>query len=307
MKEDLVSIVLPTYNRAHLVSRAINSVINQTYLNWELIIVDDFSKDDSISVIKSYLKDDRIKLYENKVNLGGSGSRNIGIFHSRGEFVTFLDSDDEYLPDKVKLQVELFKTSKIENLGVVNCGRFDQRNGQIYNKWIPKFRGDVTIPLLSKDKVGSNTSLLMVSREVLDDEIRFDENMPAGQDWDFLIRICLEFNMDFVDQNLVIIHHHDGPRVYNNLSAIRAYQLQLEKYNHLLKKDFKVLKKFSIRKALVEFVNKERTLAITTLSDKSFDQDLLIKFWKIYFKLYKSNSSISSKIFLKILLYISFD
>jgi glycosyltransferase involved in cell wall biosynthesis len=277
-------------------------VNNTTTYRFEKMIVEvDGNRD------KSFLKDDRIELYDNKVNLGGSGSRNIGIFHSKGQFVTFLDSDDEYLPDKVKLQVELFKNSKIPNLGVVNCGRFDQRNDQIYSKWIPKFRGDVTIPLLSKDKVGSNTSLLMVSREVLDSGLKFDENMPAGQDWDFLIRICLKFNMDFVDQNLVIIHHHDGPRVYDNLSAVKAYQMQLVKYNDLLKRDLKVFKKFSIRKALVEFVNQEKTLAIGTLNDKAFENDLLINLWKRYFKFYKTNSSISSKILLKILLYISFD
>lgn len=306
-EQSLVSIILPTFNRENLVSRAIFSVINQSYENWELIIVDDCSEDNSITVIERFLKDNRLKLIRNKKNLGGSGSRNVGIEYSKGDFITFLDSDDEYLPDKVKLQVNLFKNSKINNLGVVNCGRFDERNGKIYSSWLPKFKGDVRVPLLSKDKVGANTSLLMVTRKVLENNIRFDNNMPAGQDWDFLIRVCLKFNMDFVNHHLVIIHHHNGPRVYNNVSAINAYHLQLEKYSDLIRSKSSILKKFLIRKALVEFSNNEKILALKTINVRELKYDKLISLWRFYFKNFKDSSSIFSKIFLKFLLAISFE
>jgi glycosyltransferase involved in cell wall biosynthesis len=303
----LVSIVLPTHNRAHLIKRAIDSVVSQDYSNWELLVIDDCSTDGTEEVIAIFLKDSRIQYVRNEINLGGSGARNVGILKAKGDFITFLDSDDEYLPEKIELQLQLFETSTITNLGVINCGRLDEKNGKIYSRWIPKFRGNVRVPLLSKDKVGANTSLLMIKREVIEEGIFFDDKMPAGQDWDFLIRICLKFNLDFVDKELVIIHHHEGPRVYNKLSAIKAYSLQLLKYGELIKDNKKIYKKFLVRKALVEFVNEENELACNTI--KSFDGNsfLLNYLWHSYFRIFQNTNSFFSKVSLKILLFITFD
>ncbi len=96
-----VSVVIPTYNRAHLVGRAIQSVLNQTYHDFEIIIVDDGSIDNTEDVVKS-LNDPSIRYTRHDQNRGGSAARNTGIKMARGEYVAFQDSDDEYLPEKVE-------------------------------------------------------------------------------------------------------------------------------------------------------------------------------------------------------------
>ncbi|HET6512878.1 MAG TPA: glycosyltransferase family A protein [Candidatus Kapabacteria bacterium] len=97
------SIVLPTFNRAHIVPRAIESVLGQTCTDWELIIVDDGSTDDTRTLVSPYLADERIT-YSPDTNQGAARARNRGIALSRGAFITFLDSDDEYLPDHLELR-----------------------------------------------------------------------------------------------------------------------------------------------------------------------------------------------------------
>ncbi|GHU03355.1 glycosyl transferase [Spirochaetia bacterium] len=110
MTDNLVSIITPNYNCEQFISQAIDSVLSQTYQNWEMIIVDDCSIDNSIEVISCYLKkDSRIQLLKTRVCSGSPAEpRNIGIQKARGRYIAFLDSDDIWLPDKLKCQVNIF-------------------------------------------------------------------------------------------------------------------------------------------------------------------------------------------------------
>lgn len=112
MKETLVSIITPMYKGAAYVGETIESVIAQTYANWEMIIVDDCSPDEGagIAVVKKYIeKDKRIKLIESKVNKGSSGARNIALREADGEYIAFLDSDDIWMPDFLQKQLDFMK------------------------------------------------------------------------------------------------------------------------------------------------------------------------------------------------------
>ena len=122
----LVSVVIPTWNRAGLIVRAINSVLSQTYSNWELIIVDDGSTDNTDEVVKKFQENDtRIRFIKHEKNSGGNSvPKNIGIKNAAGEYIAFLDSDDEYLPEKMEKQINLFNKSEIKNLGFVGCNNF---------------------------------------------------------------------------------------------------------------------------------------------------------------------------------------
>ncbi|MBA7530747.1 UDP-Glc:alpha-D-GlcNAc-diphosphoundecaprenol beta-1,3-glucosyltransferase WfgD [subsurface metagenome] len=102
-KQPLISVVMPTYNHGRFIGDAINSVLNQTYRNLELIIIDNFSEDNTEKIVTSY-KDDRIKYLKFKNNGVIASSRNYGIKHSRGEYIAFLDSDDVWLPEKLEKQ-----------------------------------------------------------------------------------------------------------------------------------------------------------------------------------------------------------
>lgn len=110
-QKPLVSVIMPMYNSARYVAESIESVIAQTYSNWELMVIDDGSIDDSIKIVKEYSRrDDRIKLLFNDNHVGNpSAPRNYGIEKAQGEFIAFLDSDDVWLPEKLEEQLQLFK------------------------------------------------------------------------------------------------------------------------------------------------------------------------------------------------------
>ena len=103
--KDLVSIIMPSYNTAKFISETITSVLAQTYTNWELIIVDDCSTDDTDAVIRPYLADDRIRYIKNEKNSGAAVSRNRALREAKGKWIAFLDSDDLWLPEKLEKQI----------------------------------------------------------------------------------------------------------------------------------------------------------------------------------------------------------
>lgn len=107
---DLVSIITPSYNSERFVSETIISVLNQTYSNWELLIVDDFSKDSSVSIISTFLlKDKRIKLISLDMNIGAAAARNVALENAQGQYIAFLDSDDIWNNDKLEKQLSFMK------------------------------------------------------------------------------------------------------------------------------------------------------------------------------------------------------
>ena len=106
MENPLVSILMPSYNSEKFISDTITSVLAQTYLNWELIIVDDCSADGTVSVITKFLKEHRIKLYQSEKNTGTGITRNKALSHAKGRFIAFLDSDDLWKPKKLEKQLD---------------------------------------------------------------------------------------------------------------------------------------------------------------------------------------------------------
>lgn len=110
---ELVSIIMPAYNVQSFIEESIQSVLHQTYLNWELLIVDDCSSDDTLKIISSFLSDDRIILIKNESNSGGAYSRNKALKAAKGRFVAFLDSDDLWKPNKLRCHIEFMTNNNI--------------------------------------------------------------------------------------------------------------------------------------------------------------------------------------------------
>lgn len=109
----VVSIVMPSHNVESFISHSIESVVNQTYTKWELIVVNDCSDDATSTIVERYLKDERIKLINNTENLGGAGSRNVAITVAKGRFIAFLDADDIWLPDKLEKQIAFMQQQDV--------------------------------------------------------------------------------------------------------------------------------------------------------------------------------------------------
>src|SRR5690625_1857772 len=123
-KQPLVSVIIPTYKRPRMLTRALKSVLMQTYKNIEVIIVDDNDENSeyrkqTINFMKEYKSNPIIKYIKHKKNKGGSEARNTGIYKATGKYISFLDDDDEYMPTKIEKQVKKFKESNEANLGFV--------------------------------------------------------------------------------------------------------------------------------------------------------------------------------------------
>lgn len=132
---ELVSVITPNYNSEKYIRETIESVIRQTYQHWEMIIVDDGSRDNCISVINTYLSDPRIKLYRQPVNQGPVAARNKGIEMALGRYIAFLDSDDAWAPEKLEKQVRLFETADNAAIVFADYDQMDE-SGNPLNKII---------------------------------------------------------------------------------------------------------------------------------------------------------------------------
>jgi len=229
MNDPLISVIIPTYNRAGLIEPCINSVLKQTYKNVEVIIVDDCSSDNTEEVVKN-INDPRLRLIKHCSNLGASAARNTGIKESAGEFINLLDSDDRIYPSKLEQQIRLFNDISDE-YGLVYCG-FNytgvNNNDKILRSVTPKYRGYVFKNLLGENILGSPTPL--IRSECFEKCGYFDEELPACQDWDMWIRISRSFKFDFIDKYLASVTVH-GDQISTNLQKkIKGREFIIKKY-----------------------------------------------------------------------------
>ena len=225
MNESKVSIIIPTYNRSKLLRRAIESIIRQTYKNWELVVVDDGSTDNTKSIVDEYIKKDKRIFYKYQENSGGCSSpKNLGLKLSSGKYITFLDSDDEYLPKKLELQVKLLENSKIENLGFVGCQNLRVIEQKIIENKI-SHRNNIYKILLENYFI-TTPGIVMIKRQVIDKIGFFDENLKISDDVDYFIRISKNgFNFDFVDEILFKYYQHKESLTEKKSQEIKEKEL----------------------------------------------------------------------------------
>ena len=192
-----VSIIIPTYNRPEYLRRAIKSATSQSYPNIEVIVVDDHSDIDLDTFRQEFQS---VRFFQNSENRGGCYSRNRGLKESEGEFINFLDDDDELYPNKIALQVDKFQTSSIQNLAFVTSHHLDERSGSgIIKK--NSVKGDLYKSLLSGYAI-SGTQAMLIKKECLLKIGGFDENLQSSQEYDLMIRLAEKYNVDFVNKVL---------------------------------------------------------------------------------------------------------
>ena len=200
-----VSIILPTYNRAHLLGRAMQSVINQTYQDFELIVVDDGSKDDTKDLALRFVSK-KIKYIRNRENMGVSAARNIGIKLALGEYISFQDSDDVWVPDKLEKQIRFLETAQPE-VGIVHAGRYIfDNNKKIYwppDRLHPK-EGDVFGRLIRTNFMSAPISLN--KKECFSKAGLFNENLRALEDWELFIRFSRYFHFGYINEPLMEVY-----------------------------------------------------------------------------------------------------
>lgn len=277
----LVSVIIPVFNRANLIGRSIKSVLDQTYSNLELIVVDDNSSDDTSEVIHG-IKDSRLKYIRNEVNLGPSKSRNKGIEFASGELVAFQDSDDEWLPEKLEKQVELLKKCS-DKTGAVYCGMefYDYKTGLKIGDDIRyfDFRNNF---LHGKNLYTPANVTVVIKKSVLDDVGYFDEQLFAAEDTELAIRVSKKYDYAFVNEALVKVtrNHSQLTESVSNYSS--AKEMIFRKHRDYLSKRmlFGLCKEVANYYILKNDFNKAKEFINYSLQYK-FDLSTLVQFVSI--------------------------
>lgn len=237
-----ISVIIPTYNRAHLISRAIESVINQTYTNWELLVVDDASTDNTKQVLESYLSDTRIRYIKVDKNGGNAVARNLGVNAAKGKFIGFVDSDDEYHSEylfkalnKLEKSPEdvYFLWAGTKTIGIDGVGKD--------SIWVPKQKNHSN-QFLYELHVGIGRGFL-IKKECFDD-LSFDNNLRTAVDTDFLIRLRQKFNFTVLEEVLLTIHTQPESVRSNHVEKKKSYNIIIGKHKSLIDSDKYLRSKF---------------------------------------------------------------
>jgi glycosyltransferase involved in cell wall biosynthesis len=220
--DPLVSIIIPTYNRAWIVRDAIDSVLGQTYADFELIVVDDGSTDRTPEILNSY--GDRLRVIR-QANQGVSAARNRGIGASSGPLIALLDSDDIWLPEKLTVQVDFFK--KHPSALICQTEEIWIRNGLRVNPGKRHRKPSGVIFERSLDLCLVSPSAVMVRRALLEVVGLFDENLPACEDYDLWLRVGCRFPVHLIDKPLTIKRggHEDQLSRQSSLDRYRIRSL----------------------------------------------------------------------------------
>jgi glycosyltransferase involved in cell wall biosynthesis len=220
----LFSIVIPTYNRAHLISRAIDSVVNQTYKNWELIIVDDGSTDNTKELVENYYrKDNRIR-YVYQENAERSAARNNGIEHASGEFICFLDSDDYYFPNRLQTLYESVKESNIVYYTglVLEKEKSLQKRTEIPVNGIKKL-DELCLATIHSQQVCIPSSIAK--------KYKYDVQFRVGEDLELWLRVNNEYPFQYIENafQIVLVDHNERTVSIKNNTG----KEQLDLYNYI--------------------------------------------------------------------------
>lgn len=223
-----VSVIITSYNREDMICTAIESVVNQTYKNIEIIVVDDYSKDNTKEIVNSYINrhsEANIKFLINEQNMGANYSRNRGVENSTGKYISFLDDDDEYYPTKIEEQVSLMK--KYNDKAIVYCGfNICRKNEQVAQTKL-KYEGNVLNELLKSNFLGTPSIILLKS---IFQKFGFDNSFPSCQDWDLMTRLATENKFYHTNSILVKVNLHENESISSGPKTLKGFEMYYQKH-----------------------------------------------------------------------------
>ena len=242
----LVSVIIPTHNRAPMLGEAINSVLKQTFRDFELIIVDDGSTDNSKAVVQTTAPTAKYIYQENK---GVSAARNAGIQLAQGNYLAFLDSDDLWKKNKLSIQMQQILADPVIKICYTNEVWF--RNGRHLNqkKKHQKYSGWILEKMLTLCLISASS--VVIAREVFQTVGLFDEHLIVCEDYDLWLRIAVRYPVTFIDQTLIIKRGGHPDQLSHRYWGMDRFRVKaLEKL--LLNPDLKVDQKPAVLKTLIE-------------------------------------------------------
>lgn len=227
MSNSKVTVVITTYNRSNYLKFAIDSVLNQTYDNFELIIVDDGSTDDTKQVVESY-KDERI-IYHYQKNAGQNLARNKGMELAKGKYIAHLDSDDIWMPDKLEKQVKILE--RYPDIGLVYCGTvlIDENNNITGKQPLITYSGNVIKQLIMTNFL-YNGSCPLFRKNCLEKAGYFDKTFKRMTDWDFYLQMAIHYKFHGINEYLLKYRIHNET-MSKDFKSYETYGIQiLEKF-----------------------------------------------------------------------------
>ena len=222
----MVSVIIPTFNRASVFSRAVESVFSQTFKNFELIVIDDGSEDNTSEMIMKFGKPVR---YFQIQHSGVSKARNTGIEKANGEWISFLDSDDYWLPQKLEKQLAYleihpeYRICHTDEIWIKNGRRINQGKKHIkYSGWF--FYPSLRLCLISP-------STVIIHREVFNKAGKFDEDFKFVEDYELWLRITSRYPVGYVSEKLIVKTGGHSDQLSSSIEGIEKYRIQaLEKF-----------------------------------------------------------------------------
>lgn len=236
----LVTVIIPTYNRGHVIRRALHSVLNQTYQNIEVIIVDDGSTDDTLAIIKSF-DDPRIRYIHHVEKQGAPAARNTGIKAASADFIAFQDSDDEWLCEKLEKQMDVFRQAGPE-VGVVYTGflRLENNRASYYpSNDVSTLSGNILESLLHGNFV--TTQAVVVRKDCFLKVGLFDEQLPRLQDWELFLRIAEHYKFVCINEPLLMAFYSPISITGDRSRLPIALKIILNKHHDLFSRNRKIL------------------------------------------------------------------
>lgn len=268
----LVSIIITTHNRAQLLPRAIDSVINQTYKNIEIIVVDDCSSDNTTQIVKEHIKkDDRVRYIKNKKKSGANVSRNKGILSAQGKFIAGLDDDDEFMPNRIELLLENYD----EKYAFITSNNIIIHDGFLH---FTKCKSIINIEDMLFDNIINNQGLILKSR--LQEVGLYDEKLTACQDYDIWMKLILKYGkVKIIEESTQIIYRNSlkqsistksRKKYYGYFNFYKRYKYLMNDYHkkaHLIRiYDIKSKNNVACELAVKLLINKIRTTSIKEFS-----------------------------------------
>ena len=252
----LVSVIIPYYNGEEFIEEAIESVINQSFSSWELIIVDDGSPNPPKKIIAEHVSNNQIKYIRHNKNKGIAQARNTGIKNSNGTYVAFLDQDDIWLDSKLKLQVAVFENTNYD-IGMVCTGMyFITSSGKICYQFDGFDSGNQKEMIKNMFLQLTNSgTVMMVKKECMNETGFFDDDYYAYDDFDFWIRMAASFNIQYINRSLAKKRLHQSNVSLQKLpllvtDALKAVSRACEMHPFLMKYQNKALSKLYYRYGL---------------------------------------------------------
>lgn len=279
----LVSIVIPVYNREHLILNSIKSVLSQSYQNTEIIIVDDASTDKTEEVVRE-INDSRIKYYKQGINQGPSAARNLGVKEARGELIAFLDSDDEWYIDKLEKQVNILADLD-DNYVAVFCSFeiIDFETKEKLREVI--FEIDLCENFISGNKfLTPQPSTMLIKTEAFKKVNGYDERLKANEDTELAIKLCKGFKLFAQNEVLVKVTRNHVSLMSNSNNYAEARNIIIEDHKNYLSKNitFRLARKTADYYLISNKMSDAKRLLWKAIKIKPYKIKTIIKFLLIF-------------------------